>query len=217
MDEWLPEWTPREAWTERRVVEASVVRALGALGVATPRQINQHFTRGRYPGLPDVLARLTRRGDVEEVAVVDDGARLPGRWYVRAADLPALEVCADEGWAGACRLLSPFDNLICDRARTELVWGFEYRIEIYVPKAKRRYGYYVLPILWGDRLIGRMDAAYDKKSGTFRVLSAYAEPGAPAAAGPDVAITVAELASFLGASSVEWPAERPRAWAPALR
>ena len=215
MDRWLPESTPRETWSERRVVEHAAVRALRALGVATPRQIKEHFTRGRYPKLSDVLARLLRRREVEEIAVLDGRTRLPGRWYAHADDVPRLEALGREDWTGACRLLSPFDNLICDRTRTELLWAFEYRIEIYVPKNKRRYGYYVLPILWHDRLVGRLDAALDRGEGRLRVLSLYAEPRAPAA-GEDVAAAVAELAGFVGASSVEWPSKRPRAWARAL-
>lgn len=210
-ERWLPEWTPRETWPERRVVEESVLRSLRALGVATPRQIREHFTRWRYPGLADVLARLVRRGIVEEVAVVDGGERLKGKWYVRAEDAGAPGEIPE-----TCRLLSPFDNLICDRARTELVWGFEYRIEIYVPKDKRRWGYYVLPVLFGDRLIGRLDAAADKAAGRLRVLSIHAEPGAPAAAGEAAAEAVSDLAGFVGAPEVEWPRRKPRAWARAL-
>lgn len=210
MERWLPEWTPRETWPERRVVEESILRSLGALGVATPRQIREHFTRGRYPGLDAALARLVRRGSVEQVAVVDGSERLKGKWFVRT----------DAEWTGdgipeTCRLLSPFDNLICDRARTELVWGFDYRIEIYVPKDKRRWGYYVLPILWGDRLIGRLDAAVDRGAGRLRVLAVHAEPRAPAA-GDAVAAAVTDLASFVGAAEIEWPRRKPRAWARAL-
>lgn len=215
MERWLPVWTPRETWPERRVVEESVLRSLGALGVATPRQIREHFTRGRYPGLPETLARLVRRGAVEEVAVVDGGERVKGKWYARAEDVAALDGATRDAQP-FCRLLSPFDNLICDRARTELVWGFEYRMEIYVPRDKRRWGYYVLPLLWGDRLVGRVDAALDKAAGRLRVPAVHAEPKAPAI-GDAVAEAVADLAGFAGASSVEWPSERPRAWARALR
>ncbi|HYP22267.1 MAG TPA: crosslink repair DNA glycosylase YcaQ family protein [Actinomycetota bacterium] len=213
MDRWLPEWTPRETWPERRVVEESVLRSLRSLGVATPRQIKEHFTRYRYPGLSDALARLVRRGLVEEVAVVGGGERLKGRWYVRAEDAALLDGSLEE--ASFCRLLSPFDNLICDRARTELVWGFEYRIEIYVPKDKRRWGYYVLPILWGDRLVGRIDSAVDRGAGVLRVLSVHSEPRAPAI-GDEVAGAVRDLAGFVGASAVEWPRAKPRIWGKSL-
>ena len=213
-ERWLPEWTPRETWPERRIVERAILRSLRALGVATSRQIKEHFTRGRYPRLPEVLASLVRRGAVEEVTVADGATRVPGRWYVRTEDAARLEVA--DGAADHCRLLSPFDNLICDRARTELVWGFSYRIEIYVPKRDRRYGYYVLPILWGDRLIGRLDATLDRGAARLRVLSVHAEPRAPAA-GAEVAAATGDLAAFVGASDVEWPKDRPRAWARSLR
>ena len=74
-------------------------------------------------------------------------------------------------------LLSPFDNLICDRDRTERLWSFAYRNEMYVPKATRQYGYYVMPVLAGERLIGRVAARVDRKSGVLVVEGMYAEPG----------------------------------------
>ena len=82
-------------------------------------------------------------------------------------------------WSGRTTLLSPFDNLICDRKRTEALWDFYFRIEIYVPADKRQYGYYVLPILHGDRLIGRIDPNYDRKTKTLNIQNVYAEADAP--------------------------------------
>src|SRR5262249_19119367 len=93
-------------------------------------------------------------------------------------------------------VLGPFDRLIHDRDRTERLWNFFYRIEIYVPAAKREYGYYVLPILHGDRLIGRLDPLYDKKAGVVRVNAVYAEPGAPADAWPAVRAALDDLAKW---------------------
>ena len=69
-------------------------------------------------------------------------------------------------------LLSPFDRLIHDRARAELLWDFHYRLEMYVPRAKREYGYYVLPLLVGDRIVGRAEPLWDKKTKTLSVLGA---------------------------------------------
>jgi uncharacterized protein YcaQ len=98
-------------------------------------------------------------------------------------------------------LLSPFDRLIHDRARAEALWGFFYRLEMYVPKAKREYGYYVLPILRGDRLIGRLDPIFDKKAKRLVVNAVFPEPRMRV---PQQALrrTLRSLATFVGAEEV---------------
>lgn len=95
--------------------------------------------------------------------------------------------------------LSPFDRLIHDRARLELLWDYYYRLEMYVPKAKREYGYYVLPILRGDRLIGRIDPVFDRKARVLRVNGVWWEPGTkPVPLGK----TLGSLAKFVGADRI---------------
>jgi uncharacterized protein YcaQ len=79
--------------------------------------------------------------------------------------------------AARTTFLSPFDRLVHDRNRAESLWNFYYRLEMYVPKAKREYGYYVLPILRGDRVIGRIEPLHDRKSGELRVLGTWWEDG----------------------------------------
>ncbi|HJV30377.1 MAG TPA: crosslink repair DNA glycosylase YcaQ family protein [Gaiellaceae bacterium] len=93
-------------------------------------------------------------------------------------------------------LLSPFDRLIHDRERTEALWDFYYRLEMYVPKAKREHGYYVLPLLVGDRLVGRAEPVFDAKSKTLRVLGAWGDTSRLPEALDD-------LAAWLGAERVE--------------
>jgi hypothetical protein len=90
--------------------------------------------------------------------------------------------------------------LIRNRDRTEALWGFRYRIEIYVPKHKREYGYFVLPILHGDRLVGRIDPVFDRKAGVLRVNNVFWEPGQR-----EVSLTkpLRSLARFVGADSIE--------------
>ena len=93
-------------------------------------------------------------------------------------------------------LLSPFDRLIHDRERAEALWDFHYRLEMYVPKPKREYGYYVLPLLVGDRIVGRAEPLFDAKSKTLRVLGAWGDT-----ARLDEALD--DLAAWLGAERIE--------------
>lgn len=214
----LPERVlPREVLEAAELSTQEIVRraaqiSLRALGVATPRQIADHFTRGWYPDLPARLDELESEGLVVQAEV--EG--LPGPWYVHADDVSALERLRAGDWEPRTTFLSPFDNLILGRERTEQLWDFEFRLEIYVPKAKRRYGYYVLPILHGERLVGRIDPTFDRKRRVLTLNSVYAERGAPVAARA-IRGAVGELAAFVGAEAIEYPAEVPRRWARSLR
>jgi uncharacterized protein YcaQ len=96
--------------------------------------------------------------------------------------------------------LSPFDRLIHDRERAEALWDYRYRLEMYVPKANRKYGYYVLPILRGDRLIGRIDPVLDRKTGVLKVNSVHWEPDVKPVS---LQRPLRDLAKFIGADSIE--------------
>jgi uncharacterized protein YcaQ len=104
------------------------------------------------------------------------------------------------------RVLSPFDPLIRDRNRTERLFGYFYRIEIFVPEPKRQYGYYVFPLLEGDRLVGRVDMKADRKSGTLDVRRLWWEPKVRASAGryEKLDAELARLAKFSGVESVRY-------------
>jgi uncharacterized protein YcaQ len=168
----------------RRILE----RQLRRQGVARVDQFGFAFD-GRPPGWERALRALVRDG----VAVPVEVADLRGQWFVHA-DLLGRD------FRPRTTLLSPFDRLIHNRDRTERLFGFRYRIEIYVPKAKRQYGYYVLPVLHGDRLVGRIDPEYDRREGVLRVKAVHWEDGPI-----DIDDAVRSLAELVGAHEVAWP------------
>jgi uncharacterized protein YcaQ len=138
---------------------------------------------------------IDRQGPGVAVRVRD----VPGSWI---AD-PELLNRADDPVPARTTLLSPFDRLIHDRDRAEALFDFRYRMEIYVPKAKREYGYFVLPVLHGDRLVGRVDPEYDRRAGILRVHRVFPESDGDLSG---LGEALESLATFLGAKSVETPA-----------
>ena len=213
----LPEWIQREALSAPEMVRQAAQISLRALGVGTAKQINNHFIRGYYPNLDAILAELVAEERIVPVAIREGEVTWPGEWYIHADDVPLLEqLIAGHAWQPRTTLLSPFDNLICDRERTELMWDFYFRIEIYVPKAKRQYGYYVLSILHGDRLIGRIDPKMDRKTGRLHINAIYAEADAPqdTPTSQAIAAAIADLARFLGAKKIVFGEIIPPAWQP---
>jgi uncharacterized protein YcaQ len=213
----LPDWTPRERLTERAVVRRAALRSLRSLGVARPKDIEGAFTVGRYPGLRDVLAGLERDRTVIRIEVHGPDGAVPGEWLVLSDEMETLAAMEGGGWAPRTTLLSPFDPVA--RGRAELLFGFAHKMEIYVPKANRRYGYYVMPILHGDRLIGRLDPTMDRKSGRLTINAVHAEPGAPsdAATGRAIRASVDDLARFLGAVEITFAGgSGPAGWHRAL-
>ncbi len=213
-------WLPEEVHTlehlsgEALTYEAAQ-KAVKTMGVGRASQITQHYTRWRYPKLKEVLPKLIADGRLEPVKV--EG--WSGDWLVHADTLPLLDRIEAGEWSPRTVLLSPFDNLIADRKRTEQMFDFRFRIEIYVPKEKREFGYYVLPILHGDRLIGRIDPTFNRKTRALEVNGMFAEPNAPkdAATAQAVAATIQDLAAFLGAKSVTYTDRVPENWAKTLR
>lgn len=207
----LPDWTPREKLSEKEVVRRAAQKALRALGVATPQHINQHFTRKRYPHLNERLHELTAAGLIERLHVGDE----KGEWVIHTADVPLLDrIEANDFAFERTTLLSPFDNLICDRARTAKLFNFDFTIEIYVPAHKRQYGYYVLPILHGDRMIGRIDPKMNREHGRLHIHAVHAEKDAPRdrATARAVRRAIEELAAFLGANEIHYTHRVPSGW-----
>lgn len=150
---------------------------------------------------------------------------LAERWYPPVNPLPdseadaylaerrfrSLGVMRDrEGWLAhpdadprptrRTTLLSPFDRLIYDRERTQALFGFRFRLEIYVPRAQRQHGYFVMPVLQGDRLVGRVDPEFDRRRKVLRINAVHWESNPI-----DIERPVGSLATFVGADNIEWP------------
>jgi len=194
---------PRLPATEvaRRVFD----QQLRSLGLVRPSEAGVTFG-DRVRGWERAVRNAVRDGLAVPVTV--EGVR--GEFLVH---VPTLE----KPFAPRTTLLSPFDRLVWDRRRTEELFGFRFRVEIYVPAAQRQYGYYVMPVLDGDRLIGRIDPLFDRRTGVLEVRAVHAEPDAPAKAGPRIAESLQELASWLGAERIALGRRLPSRWRAALR
>ncbi|MXZ52508.1 MAG: winged helix-turn-helix domain-containing protein [Acidimicrobiaceae bacterium] len=170
-----------------------LVRSAHALGAGTARDLIDYYRLPVREGRVR-LQEVVEAGELEPVSV--EGWSEPG--YVHpGARLPRV--------VEAVTVLSPFDPVVWNRDRAARLWGFDYRIEIYVPASKRVYGYYVLPVLDGERLVGRLDVKTDRAAGVLQVLGAFAEPQVDRGQlaerlGPHLV----ELARFVGADKVRY-------------
>jgi uncharacterized protein YcaQ len=214
LEQHMPQWSDHKPLSQREVVRDAAQKSLKALGAATEKQIQNHFIRGGYPELADVLAELVDGGQIHRIVVDGEDPLLAADWIIHADTLHDLEQIQNGEWQERTTLLSPFDNLIADRERTEMLFDFHYRSEIYTPKAKRKYGYYVLPILDGDRLIGRIDPKMDRKTRILHVHAIHREDEAPDSGrvARRIAGVIKELGRFLGAEQIRYGDVVPAGW-----
>jgi uncharacterized protein YcaQ len=188
---------PHEWWGSRKVaLMLMILEAHGAVAVVGRRGKQRLWDLAErwYPDVEAIPWPEAQRL-LEEKRWQSLGVRLE-----RNGEWEAHPDANDEAVRTRTTFLSPFDRLIHDRDRALALFDFFYRLEMYVPKAKREYGYYVLPILRSDRLIGRIEPVFDRKQSVLRVESLHWEPGVK-----PVSLTkpLRELAAFVGAGSIE--------------
>jgi uncharacterized protein len=188
---WFPQVKPLSRTAAARM---ATERALAATGVATFQELRRVYALGRFV-TPEALARLEREGVARRIEI----SGLRGPHFALSTARPSE--------TERTTLLSPFDNLIIDRQRTESLFGMRYRMEIYVPKHLRVRGFWAMPILHGNQLIGTVDPKVDRQRGVLEVVTFRLERDASRDRKTRRAIedAVDDLAAFTGAREVAWP------------
>ncbi|HEY6690668.1 MAG TPA: crosslink repair DNA glycosylase YcaQ family protein [Rubrobacter sp.] len=166
----LPDWEDALAPNEQEVRRALALKAVRALGVAVARWVPDYFRMPKN-GVARLLEELADEGSLHRARIEDEPA------FVHPENAgPAEKILSGGLRSSVTTLLSPFDPVVWDRARALELFGFEYKIEVYTPAARRKYGYYSLPILHNGALVGRLDAKAHRKQGTFEVKAIHLEP-----------------------------------------
>lgn len=186
--------TPTPADAQRELVAI----AARAMGIATAADLADYFRLDRR-ATGAALADLVHAGELKLVSVPG----WPATYLSAGARIPRK--------ASATALLAPFDPLIWFRPRVQRLFGMRYRVEIYVPRDQRQHGYYVLPFLFGEHLVARVDLKADRASGRLVVAAAHPEPDMPQAAVAGLAAQLSEMAGWLGLGEVEVRAGSPLA------
>lgn len=172
----LPDWVDRSEPTPDEAARYRLARAARALGICAPLQAADYVRIKRTHAKPHLDAMLKSGELVQVKAQLNDGQT--HTLVIHRDTQPLLEQAADSGLkAEHTTFLSPFDNLFWGTRRDEQFWGFRQVLEAYKPEPLRQWGYFCLPILHGERLVGRFDPKLERKTGLLRLKSLYLEPG----------------------------------------
>jgi uncharacterized protein YcaQ len=191
-------------------------RAVGLLGAQAPADVI--YSTGTAAQRAAWTTQLTEDGTLLPLAV----AGLRGTRLILADEEPILEATRDPGSVPpAAAFIAPLDPLIWDRRLLRDLFGFEYTWEVYTPAAKRKHGYYVLPLLFGERLVGRIEPRLERKTGELRILGVWFQPDFRPMEEPHFGAALAQAldayTTFVGARKVTWRTHAGRELAAALR
>ncbi len=192
------EWRKHRWYGARRVgLMLTALHLYGELAVAGRRNGQRLWDLAErwYPTTETVSIEQAER-KLSDQRFRSQGVRLGRKGW------EAHDDAADDRVPDSAVVLSPFDRLVSDRKRAEALFGFVYRLEMFVPAARRQYGYYVLPILHRDRLVGRIEPVFDRKARVLEIKGVWMESGAPDDAGESVAASLRNLADWLGAGEI---------------
>lgn len=196
----IPDWVDTSFPTESEMARHLIQRALQNRAFASLKEIG-YLRKGYRKLLQKTLAEMHEAGEIE--AILIDGAT--DIYYAFPATLSRSVPRIGKKRAS---LLSPFDNIVIQRKRLEMLFDYQYQIECYVPGPKRKYGYFVLPILFGDQMVGRLDPKADRNKGILHIRKLWIEPDFTdfEALAPSLVLSLRELANFNGCEQIkiEW-------------
>jgi hypothetical protein len=190
--------------TEAEHIEWACRTAFERLVIATPKEIADFWHAITLPQARQWCEQAAQSGEIVAVTIAATNGEKPrasfalSDWQTRLRKLPPPPE--------QMRLLSPFDPVMRDRARVQRLFGFDYRFEAFVPEPQRKYGYYVLPILEGDQLIGRIDPKFQRIRDALEVRKVYWEPTVRVTKARKKKLdeALARLANLIGAKNMEW-------------
>lgn len=211
-ENFLPAWVSKDTYSEAELESITAMRSFNALGVATEFDINRYFVRGRYWKLREVLDHMEKQGNILRVEI--EGKQKGKQYFISANDLKLIDKLDSLKWETNMKLIAPFDNILNVRDRAERLFNFKYTLEQFFPQNKRKFGTYVLPILWQDQLVGRIDAKLEKKDRNLKVISVHVEDGfennfdIP----ENLADTLIDFSGFISADKITYGNLMPEGW-----